>query len=161
MAFTNFTRQGHQTVSAEIQRELKDLGDRLGLKFDVGGGQIGATDLVIKVTASSNDASIVEDQKRRELEIYGRAYGLKGEDYGAEFTSQGHRYRLVGVKPSRPKFPISAERIRDGRCYKFTTSVVAKIEQGRAARSMTTPAMAQTSNSSSTPATDYSDAGMF
>ena len=131
--FTQFNRQGHRTLCEEISRELTALGQRLGVTFSVAGGNIGTTDLTMKVVATSADPQVAERNARRELDVYGGYYGLKGDDYGAVFTVQGKRFKLTGVSPSRPKFPLDGECLRTGKSFKFTESVKAQIIAQRGA----------------------------
>lgn len=53
---------------------------------------------------------------------------------GKEFSHGHDRYRVVGYNPSCRKFPIQAERVTDGRRYKFTVgglrSVMCVTNQG-------------------------------
>ena len=55
---------------------------------------------------------------------YATSYGFKLDDLGREFTSRGVRYKITGIEPSRPKYPISAERVHDKRAFKFGASTV-------------------------------------
>lgn len=117
--FTAFDRSGHRALSQAIKDELADLGKRYGLTFNVGGGQIGAASLVIKVEATSVDTTAVDDKAKRELGMYGRQYGLIADDHGAIFTSNGKRFKLTGINPGAPKYPITGECLSTGRGYKF------------------------------------------
>lgn len=126
--FTQFNRQGHRQLSAEITQELQALAQRHGLDVSAGGGQYGDTELIIKVTVRSGDQQKVEDQARRKIDADGRwVGGLKGSDFGTIFVSNGERFRFTGVNPGRPKFPISGERVRDGRSFKFPQHIAQLI----------------------------------
>lgn len=129
--FTSFDRAGHRQLSAEISTALVDLGKRLGVTFSVGGGQIGATDLTIKVVATSADTSVVEKGARREIDLYGRGFGLTGDDYGTVFVSNGKRFKFTGISPSRPKYPIDGECFSTGRAFKFGRDAARKIIDAR------------------------------
>ncbi|MDX8481530.1 hypothetical protein RFN28_24150 [Mesorhizobium sp. VK24D] len=54
-------------------------------------------------------------------------YGLAASDLGREFTTGSERFRITGIDPKRPKYPISAERIPDRRGFKFTAENVAML----------------------------------
>lgn len=138
--FNQWNRNGHRQLSAEIQAELADLAKRHGLKVSVGGGQIGATNLVIKVTVETGDTSIADAQARRQIDIDGRYFGLTGSDYGTVFVSNGKRFKFTGVQPSRPKFPLSGECMSTGRSFKFTRSIVNAIVAARPSATSSTPA---------------------
>lgn len=50
-----------------------------------------------------------------------------GDDAATEahFRTGGEAFRITAINPNRPKYPISAERIADGRDYKFSAENVA------------------------------------
>jgi hypothetical protein len=131
MAFTQFNRAGHRQLSAEISEELKAFAARHGLTVSVGGGQIGSTDLTIKVVVTTADTSAIEAKARQEIGWYGRDLGLVADDYGAEFMHGGERYRFVGVNPNAPKYPIQGERVIDGRGMRFTRGFASNIIRAR------------------------------
>ena len=47
-------------------------------------------------------------------------YGLEAGDFEREFVAHGERFRITGIDPRRPKYPISVERMPDRRGFKFT-----------------------------------------
>ena len=53
-----------------------------------------------------------------------RLFGLEPSDYNRTFWVEGHQYRLVGVKPSRPKFPMEVVRVGNGKTYTMTSNGV-------------------------------------
>ena len=53
------------------------------------------------------------------FEVLAPLFGLEPSDYGRTFKSGGERHRIVGINPNRPKYPISTERISDGRAFKM------------------------------------------
>jgi hypothetical protein len=61
------------------------------------------------------------EAKTKEAEsfkLFATAYGLKGEDFGKSFKSNGHTYKICGLKTKSGKYPVLAER-EDGRKFKF------------------------------------------
>ena len=40
------------------------------------------------------------------------------------FRTDGHAFRITAINPNRPRYPISAERLADGRGYKFSAENV-------------------------------------
>lgn len=51
-------------------------------------------------------------------------YGFESTDLGRTFVSRGTEYRITGLNPSAPKFPVQGERVRDGQPFKFPEAVV-------------------------------------
>lgn len=49
---------------------------------------------------------------------------MQPSDYRRTFRQNGEIFRVIGINPSRPKYPISAERVSNGRGYKFTADIV-------------------------------------
>lgn len=45
--------------------------------------------------------------------------GLPADCFGKTFTAKGTQYRITGLHTNRPKFPVDAERVRDGMAFKF------------------------------------------
>lgn len=164
MSFTQFNRAGHRDLSTQIAAELEALGQRLGVSFSVGGGTIGASDLTIKIIAKSADPMVAETQAKKDLDTYGRYYGLVGADYGTTFSgANGGMYKLTGVSPSRPKYPIDAVCVRTGRAFKHTQSVVAKIVARRPSAASTTPTPGTNSGAPSSVGSSnpYADLAQF
>lgn len=134
MTQVEFTRDGHRTVSSAIAAELKDLGLRLGIIIEVGGGSIGADNLVIKMTVKSSDPMRQERAARAKFDMYAHYYGLEAGDYGAEFNGNDGRYKLVDFMPSRPKYSLVGVDVRTGKTMLFTKSIANQIIAGRAAK---------------------------
>jgi hypothetical protein len=72
----------------------------------------------VKRTGSSGRSSPV-------FVLLAERYGLSAGDFGREFTAGGERFRLSGIDPRWPRYPISAERIPDRKGFKFTAENVA------------------------------------
>lgn len=71
------------------------------------------TSTVVRQITSKTEA--VDDFK-----LHCHLYGLKPEHLGATFRSGSATYKITGLVPSRPKYPISAINVRTGRGYKFS-----------------------------------------
>lgn len=59
------------------------------------------------------------------FEVLAPHFGLEPSDYGRTFTTRDEMFRIVAINPNRPKYPISAERLSDGRRFKFAADNVA------------------------------------
>ena len=59
------------------------------------------------------------------FEVLAQSFGLEPSDYGRTFRVDGEMFRITAINPNRPKYPISAERLADGRNYKFSADNVA------------------------------------
>ncbi|PZX45739.1 hypothetical protein LY56_01299 [Roseinatronobacter thiooxidans] len=59
------------------------------------------------------------------FEVLAPHFGLEPTDYGRTFATGGDLHRIVGINPNRPKYPISTERVSDGRGFKMPAENVA------------------------------------
>ena len=57
-----------------------------------------------------------------EFKRHAEYYGLEVDDLGRTFRSSisGELFKITGCKPSHTKYPIIADRVSDGKGYKFT-----------------------------------------
>lgn len=61
-------------------------------------------------------------------------FGLHADDLGGTFLARGTKYRITGLKTRRPKYPVTAERVSDGRSFKFPASSVSNVISEERAR---------------------------
>ena len=95
--------------------------------------------LTVKVEGGSYEASIFRPKisliaagsnpDREDFELYASMFGLTADDYGAEFKNARATYRLIGIKPNRPKYPFIAERVSDGHRFKFPEGIKRNLER--------------------------------
>lgn len=67
------------------------------------------------------------------FEVLAPHFGLEPSDYGRTFKSRDEMFRIVAINPNRPKYPISAERVSDGRGFKFPADNVVMYLQNSTA----------------------------
>ena len=67
------------------------------------------------------------------FEVLAPHFGLEPSDYGRKFKSGGDLHRIVGINPNRPKYPISTERVSDGRGFKMPAENVVMYLQNAGA----------------------------
>ena len=78
-----------------------------------------------KLTATIGNNLVGKNAVNKDtMAMYLQMYGLPEDTIGKEFTSNGRTFKITDVNPNRPKFPISATCIQDGRGYKFPTDQV-------------------------------------
>ncbi len=64
-------------------------------------------------------------KEAQEFKLHAERYGMDPNSLGSIINFNGKKYRLTGLAPSRKKFPISAERVSDGKKFKLPASAVA------------------------------------
>jgi len=124
MKLTTCDRSTHRVLSAAILLELKALGDKYGVDFSVDGGRFGDTTGMMRLEHKLQDMAGKQDPDKVLWDHYCGRYGLAPGDYGRTFISNRTLYRITGIAPNRPKFPIWAVRVIDNRQLKFGDSAV-------------------------------------
>ena len=81
-------------------------------------------DIRFRVGIPMPDGSLFSHDKAL-FEVLAPSFGLDPSDYGRTFKTGGEIFRITAINPNRPKYPISAERLADGRGFKFSTENVA------------------------------------
>lgn len=84
--------------------------------------------LAFRVPIALQDGTTLDPERLR-FEALADACGLSAEDHGRQFSPGRETFRLIGIDPRRPKYPISAERVPDGQGFKFTADQVALLLQ--------------------------------
>jgi hypothetical protein len=85
---------------------------------------------VFRVSIPAPDGSVFSLEKNM-FALLAARYGLAPSDFGREFDAGGERFRISGIDPQRPKYPISVERIPDRRGFKFAAENVAMLLKAR------------------------------
>ena len=83
-------------------------------------------DLAFRVSIPLPDGTALDPERLR-FEALAEAFGLSPTDYGRQFSTDRESFRVAGIDPRRPKYPISAARIPDGQGFKFTADQVARL----------------------------------
>jgi hypothetical protein len=121
-----------QRVHLDMLKACQDVASRHGLAVEA--QDITSMDLrwgfdaAFRVSVPLPDGTAL-DPKRLRFEALADAFGLSATDYGRQFSTARETFRIVGIDPRRPKYPVSAERISDGQGFKFTSDQVALLLQ--------------------------------
>lgn len=129
MKVKQFDKPTCRMVGNEIEKALQEVGARLGVSIRYGGGQLDDTHFTCRLRIELAEGEAKEEAERREFMRYCGAFNLGAGDYGAEFTSRGRRFKLVGFALSRSKYPLRCVDVIDGTTMFFTESVLPKIKQ--------------------------------
>ncbi len=80
-------------------------------------------DIQFRVGIPLPDGSLFSHDKAL-FDVLAPSFGLEPSDHGRIFRTGGEAFRITAINPNRPKYPISAERLADGRSYKFSADNV-------------------------------------
>lgn len=116
-------RASVKRIAAATEEALQMVAEDLGLTLESKGGSF---DPGIGTFAPKFEFK-VDGADESDFARSAPLYGLSADDYGREFTSRGTQYRVTGINARAPKFPLQAERLSDGKRFKFTTSVIDRL----------------------------------
>lgn len=93
-----------------IEQELAELMKKHGLACKVTrgtyGGETGSFKLELCVPDASGESDPALIRAARDFPTYARLYGLKPTDLGRVVTINARPCKIIGLMPSRPKYPI-------------------------------------------------------
>lgn len=128
-----FDKPALRKFREDFDKAIAAFAKKNGVAMRLGGASYNESEVTYKLEvciASDGDMSAKEALGRKSLDLEGAMFGLTEKDYGRTFTNwDGDKYRLVGIKSSRPKYPVSAENIRTGKGYKFGSDVLDKLSK--------------------------------
>lgn len=118
----NLTPELCDRLRRDMMKACLSVAEAHGLTVE--GGDLSDIDLRhsfnirFRVGIPMGDGEIFSPEKAM-FEALAPLFGLEPSDYGRTFKSGGELHRIVGINPNRPKYPISTERISDGRAFKM------------------------------------------
>jgi hypothetical protein len=121
-----------QRLPHEMLKAYQEVAARHGLVVE--GQDITGLDLrwgfdaAFRVSIPLPDGTALDPERLR-FEALVEAFGLSPADYGRQFSTGRERFKITGIDPRRPKYPVSGERIPDGQGFKFTSDQVALLLQ--------------------------------
>ena len=125
MKIEQFDKTNLRFLSTDIQQALVVVGAKYGISLTYKGARYEPTNATLKIEAAIIGANGIALQKEREdFKLYAQMYGLKPEDLDKDILYGNNLYTIVGVNLRRPKYPIIAKRIYDGKTMLLTASGV-------------------------------------
>ena len=124
----NLTPELCDRLRRDMMTACRAVAETHGLTVE--GGDLSDIDLrhsfaiSFRVGIPQEDGAIYSPDKAM-FEVLAPHFGLEPSDYGRTFRSKDELFRIVAINPNRPKYPISAERVSDGRGFKFPADNVA------------------------------------
>jgi len=119
-------------LCSRLRRDLlaacKQVAETHGLTVE--GGDLSDIDLrhgfgiQFRVGIPLPDGSLFSHDKAL-FDVLAPSFGLESSDHGRIFRTGGEAFRIMAINPNRPKYPINAERLADGRGFKFSADNVA------------------------------------
>ena len=132
----NLTPELCDRLRRDMMKACLAVAETHGLTVE--GGELSDIDLRhsfnigFRVGIPMEDGAIYSPDKAM-FEVLAPHFGLEASDYGRTFRSGGDLHRIVGINPNRPKYPVSTERVSDGRGFKMPAENVAMYLQSSGA----------------------------
>jgi hypothetical protein len=124
----NLTPELCNRLRLDLLAACKQVAETHGLTAE--GGDLSDIDLrhgfgiQFRVGIPMPDGSLFSHDKAL-FDVLAPSFGLQPSDHGRIFRNGGEAFRITAINPNRPKYPVSAERLADGRGYKFSAENVA------------------------------------
>ena len=106
----------------EVEAALAPIAEKYGTTVKIGSMSYTSTDFKMPLTFVKKEIN-GKPYEQVEFEKYCHCFGFCQEDYRKEFTYNGEKFKIVGVKPNAPKYPVLAENAK-GEVYKMTAGLV-------------------------------------
>lgn len=110
-------------VRDDLNKAIAEVFKKYNLSGSINSVSYTNSDIKVKISA----VEITDEVSSEEEVLFKRnafLVGLKQEAYGTEFINGNSRFKLIGVKPNRPKFPILGKELKSGKIYKFDYSIL-------------------------------------
>lgn len=123
-----FDRNELGLLRKDISDMLSVIAKKHNITLSIGNISFSATEFHTKLTGKTNGFGVIGNDKVKDSKFeYGiLKLGLPKNIIGKSFTSNNKKYIITEIAPNRPKYPIIAKSLADGKQYKFTKDTVVK-----------------------------------
>jgi len=123
----NLNSANRALVLNAIEEALTTVSDRFDIAIRMDGYQYDTAGRYFKpklLVAVKGETGEFESPAAIAFNANAAFYGLKPEDLGRVFSQHGTAYKITGLAPNASRYPILAERVHDGKGFKFTADGV-------------------------------------
>jgi len=128
MKITRFDRTVCMNIGKAVTDALKPLEDKFGISFNRKGGAFSDTSYTMKIEMAvvAADGTVLS-REAENFKKYCMMYNLEAEDLGKTFIADdGYIWKVTGLNSRSRKYPILAERAKDGKTFKLGLRMVQK-----------------------------------
>jgi len=123
-----FDRQGLRAIQGDFERAMAATAKTYGVSLKVKAARFTNANAELKFEiAAIGPNGESHTPERMEFGMLANRYNLGASDLDGLFTVNGTAYRITGIKPNRPKFPICGTRVSDGKTFKFSRLMIGSI----------------------------------
>jgi hypothetical protein len=129
-----FDKPALRKFREDFEKAIASFAKRTGVAMKLGSASYNESSVTYKlevcIADTASGMSSEEALGRKSLDLEGVFFGLTGDDYGRTWKSwDGQTYRLVGIKSSRPKYPVSGVNVITGKGFKFEEDIIKKLSK--------------------------------
>lgn len=116
---------------AEFEKAMEELAKKTGIVVTMKTIHYSEYEGTLSFKCEGGVSENGDRDSLKEKEFYQqcRFYGLEPKDYMAKFTSRGETYQIVGLMPSRRKYPILCKNVNTGELRVFSTGCIGLIQR--------------------------------
>lgn len=120
-----FDRSTVKAMRQPLEDALSVIEKQFGVKVTVGNASFTGENVTFKVELATVAADgTVNDKHVSDFKMLCGMYDLKPEHLGAEVVYAGTTYKITGLNPKAPRYPINVERVSDGRGFRLPERAV-------------------------------------
>lgn len=108
----------------DFKKAMETLERQYGFVVELGRITYTPTSFTGKLEVHEGESK--DDVNEQEFKKYCRLYGLDESDYDRRFAFKGKEYIVIGIVPSKRKYPICCQEVSSGATYSFTAEGVKK-----------------------------------
>ena len=120
------TRSTMIMVRSELDKAIKEIGDKHGLLLETGNGRFSPTNATLKITMATKNASgIIQTPERVAFTDAWtcRKMGADTSWLDRKFIDGGYSYTVIGLNTKAKKYPINVVR-SDGKKFKYPAGTI-------------------------------------
>lgn len=133
---TEFTRALLRDINEEAMELLRPLAEKYGLVLDHKrcSATREAMPVMLQFLVRKEDADgNALNARASDFQKLAQYYGLDASDLHREFSCHGSKFRITGINRKAKKTPILAERLDNGKSYRFDSYTVKALLGTKAA----------------------------
>jgi hypothetical protein len=118
-----------RNIRADIDQSLEEIGAEYNVTLRTKGvARYDSKSFTVKVECFDlNEDGTERSPEREEFPRRATHFGLEPDDLDKTFSRKGELFKITGIKPTRPKYPVCAERVIDGKKFKFPAHYVKQL----------------------------------
>lgn len=115
-------RQTLENFRQDFKDAMEALEQKYGFVIELGRITYTATSFTGKLEVNEGESK--DEVNEKEFKQYCHWFGLDEQDYDRRFSFDGKDYIVIGIRPSKRKYPIACQCVQDGKTYGFTADLV-------------------------------------